>query len=312
MITPFMTDEELRAAAYQDFLEIKMKVNIALEQFGHNLRLNSGQHRMIHSLMETKTIRTKARNTWNLCFMNDSYCLTGNGRFFINCFIYLPLHRGENVDFIFMTVMPGFSLHRLSSHFLQRYKERYLECNRVNLLGMHPALYYMYKNGSQTEVYYRPENWTEEDLKKKTILISEQGMSVVKVVDKILVYITFLDQENLSRYKAQVYEEESFWKDYRKFAEANKDAKLWQALYKKMYADPDKAKKYFVKFLQKTPMNEKDSDIMKKLMDNWDDIIDFQNRMSDRVDEIKKEEQPKSLFDVGVRLAKRMKRGGGD
>lgn len=34
MITPSMTDEELRAAAYQDFLEIRMRVKIALEQFG--------------------------------------------------------------------------------------------------------------------------------------------------------------------------------------------------------------------------------------------------------------------------------------
>ena len=51
---------------------------------------------------------------------------------------------------------------------------------------------------------------------------------------------------------------------------------------------------------------------MNKLMDNWDDIIDFQNKMSDYVDKIKKEEHPKSLFDVGVEMKKRMKRGGGD
>ncbi len=102
----------------------------------------------------------------------------------------------------------------------------------------------------------------------------------------MVVYITFLDQENLSRYKAQVYEEESYWKDFLKFTEAQKDAKLWQALYKKMYANPDKAKKYFVKFMQKTPMDEKDSDILKKLIDNWDDILDFQNKMSDYVDKM--------------------------
>ena len=38
MITPSMTDEELKVAAYQDFLEIKMKVQILLEQFAHNLK----------------------------------------------------------------------------------------------------------------------------------------------------------------------------------------------------------------------------------------------------------------------------------
>lgn len=312
MITPYMTDEELKAAAYQDFLEIKMKVQISLEQFGHNLTLRPGQQRLIHSLMETKTIHTKAKNTWNICFVNDNYSAKLDGNFFINYFVYLPLHHGEHVDFLFMSILPDFLLQRVSSHFLQRYKERYLDCNQVNLLGMHPALYFMYKNPDRSEVYYQPENWTEEDLKEKTFLISAQGLSVVKIIDKMVVYITFLDQENLSRYKSQVYEEESYLKDYRKFAEAKKDAKLWQALYKKMYADPDKAKKYLLKFLSKSDLNQEDSDVMNRLMDNWDDIIDFQNRMSDYVDKMKKEEQPKSLFDVGVEMKKKMKRGGGD
>lgn len=312
MITPYMTDEELRAAAYQDFLEIKMKVKIALEQFAHNLQVKAGQKRMIHSLMQTKTIRTKAKNTWNVCFINDNCCAQMDKRIFIGCLIYLPLHRGEHVEFLFMNIAPDFLLQRLSSHFLQRYKERYLNCNQVNQLGMHPALYYIYKNDGRTEINYLPTNWTEEDLKEKTILISAQGLSVVKVIDKMIVYITFLDQENLSRYKAQVYEEESYWKDFRKFADVQEDAKLWQALYKKMYADPAKAKKYLLHFLSRTDLKKEDGELMKKMLDNWDEFIDFQNQMSDYVDKMKKEEQPKSLFDVGVEMKKRMKRGGGD
>ncbi|MCD8270417.1 MAG: hypothetical protein LUD46_19610 [Parabacteroides sp.] len=46
-------------------------------------------------------------------------------------------------------------------------------------------------------------------------------------------------------------------------------------------------------------------------MDNWDDIIDFQNRMSEKVDEFKKEERPKSLFDIGMRLKKENEEGWG-
>lgn len=312
MITPYMTDEELRDAAYRDFLEIKMKVRIAFEQFAHNLKFYPGQRRAIHSLMEAKTIRTKAQNTWNVCFVNDSYSLGENGKFSVTYFVYLPLHRKECVDFLFMTVLTDFSLQRVSAHFLQRYRERYLDCNGINLRGMHPALYYMYKNEDRTEVVYRPENWTEEELKDKTILISAQGLSVVKFIDKMVIYITFLDQENLSRYKAQVYEEESFWKDYRKIS-GKMDAKLWQALYKKMYADPDKAKIHLQNlFRRSSNLSEEDSEILKKLMDNWDDIIDFQNKMSEKVDEFKKGERPKSLFDIGMRLRKRMKKGGGE
>ena len=100
MITPSMTDEELRAAAYQDFLEIRMRVKIALEQFAHNLKLHSGQHRAIHSLMETKTIRTKARNTWSVCFVNGGYCPKTDGNLFVNYFVYLLSTVGEHVDFL--------------------------------------------------------------------------------------------------------------------------------------------------------------------------------------------------------------------
>lgn len=150
MFTPSMTDEELLAVAYQDYLEIHMKIRIALEKFVHNLKLNSGQRRAIHSVVETKTIRTKAKNTWNICFMNDTYTMQADERLFANYFIYLPLHRGNNVDFLFMYILPDFKLERLSAHFLQRYKERYLDCNQVNLRGMHPALYYMYKNGDRS------------------------------------------------------------------------------------------------------------------------------------------------------------------
>lgn len=309
MITPSMTDEELQAAAYQDFLEIKMKVQISIEQFGRNLKLSCGQKRFIHSLMETTTIRTKAKNTWNICYVNDNYSSQADGDFFVIYFVYLPLHRGENVDFLFMTVMPDFLLQRVSCHFLQRYKERYLDCNKVNLRGMHPALYYMYKNLDRTEAYYQPENWTEDDMKDKKFMISAQGLSVVKFIDKMMIYITFLDQENLSRYKSQVYEEESYLKDFIKLSEAHEDIKLWQVLHKKMYADPEKAKKYMSKFISKTNLSEKDRELMNDMMENWDEFIDFQDKLCDYVDEMNKEEQPKSLFDIGVQMTKKMKQG---
>lgn len=44
MITPYMTDEELKVAAHRDFLEMRVKVKIAFEQFVSNLRLGDGQY----------------------------------------------------------------------------------------------------------------------------------------------------------------------------------------------------------------------------------------------------------------------------
>lgn len=311
MFTPSMTDEELLAIAYQDYLEIHMKIKIALERFVHNLKLNSGQRRAIHSVMETKTIRTKAKNTWNICFMNDTYTMQAEERFFANYFIYLPLHRGNNVDFLFMYILPDFKLERLSAHFLQRYRERYLDCNQVNLRGMHPALYYMFKNGDRSQALYIPYNWTEEDLKEKCFLISSQGLSVVKITGKLVVSITFLDQENLSRYKAQVYEEESLWRDIQKMSAPNMDSEIWQAMYKKVYADPEKTKKLLFNFFRRKKLqnDETFAEMVDDLDKKWDVLTDFFQRISERVDEIKEERKPKSLFDIGVVMTKRMKKG---
>lgn len=310
MFTPSMTDEELLAAAYQDYLEIHMKIKIALEKFVHNLKLNSGQRRAIHSVMETKTIRTKAKNTWNICFMNDTYTMQADERFFANYFIYLPLHRGNNVDFLFMYILPDFKLERLSAHFLQRYRERYLDCNQVNLRGMHPALYYMYKNGDRSQAIYVPNNWTEEDLKDKRFLISSQGLSVVKVTGKLIVSITFLDQENLSRYKSQVYEEEDLWRNIQKMSDPRMDSEIWQAMYKKVYADPVKTKKLLFNFFRRKRLqnDEEFAEMVDDLDKKWDDLTDFFQRMSERVDEIKEERKPKSFFDVGIELTRRMKK----
>lgn len=310
MFTPSMTDEELLAVAYQDYLEIHMKIRIALEKFVHNLKLNSGQRRAIHSVVETKTIRTKAKNTWNICFMNDTYTMQADERLFANYFIYLPLHRGNNVDFLFMYILPDFKLERLSAHFLQRYKERYLDCNQVNLRGMHPALYYMYKNGDRSQALYVPYNWTEEDLKDKRFLISSQGLSVVKVTGKLIVSITFLDQENLSRYKSQVYEEEDLWRNIQKMSDPRMDSEIWQAMYKKVYADPVKTKKLLFNFFRRKRLqnDEEFAEMVDDLDKKWDDLTDFFQRMSERVDEIKEERKPKSFFDVGIELTRRMKK----
>lgn len=312
MFTSSMSDEELLAAAYQDYLEIYMKIKIAFEAFGHNLKLKAGQRRSIHSIIETKTVRTKARNTWNVCFINDKYIMEKDGRYYVEYYIYLPLHRGDKVDFLFMFILPDFKLERLSAHFLQRYKERYLDCNQVNLRGMHPALYYMHKNQDRTQAIYTPYDWTEEDLKEKCFVISSQGLSVVKVAGKMAVSITFLDQENLSRYKAQVYEEESLWIDFKRMQEPHLETEIWQALYKKVFADPNKAKKLIFNLLQRKVLqgNEKIGEVMKMMAENWDGISSLYQKMSECVDEIREERQPKSFYDVGVVMKKRMKKGG--
>ena len=112
------------------------------------------------------------------------------------------------MDYLFWSSMSSFHLERFSTHFIQRYKERYLEPKGIDLKGINPAFYFLLHNGSRRRTNYLPKDWTEEDLAEKSFYISSQGLSLVKDKGKITTYITFLDQENLSRYKAQIYEEE--------------------------------------------------------------------------------------------------------
>lgn len=54
MFTPHMTEEELQAAAYKDFLEMRIKVKIAFEQFIYRMRFTGGKRGVLHSLFEEK------------------------------------------------------------------------------------------------------------------------------------------------------------------------------------------------------------------------------------------------------------------
>lgn len=68
MFTPSMTEEEIQQAAYKDYLEIRTRVQIAFERFGQSMRISGKHKRAIHSLSESHTLCTRAKNTWNVNF----------------------------------------------------------------------------------------------------------------------------------------------------------------------------------------------------------------------------------------------------
>lgn len=296
MFTPYMTDEELQAAALQDFLEIRMRVKLAYEQFIKSMRISGDQRRAFHSVYETKTVRTKAHNTWNVNFRYTGY--NADGRIFCICLLYMPLHRNDGVDYLFMNNLDDFRLERISAHFLQRYKERYIDYNGINLRGIHPAIYFMLENEDRTQTLFFPKYWTDEDLREKIILISSQGLSVVKVNKHLLVYITFLDQENLSLYKAQVYEEEQLLKDIKIIAE-KQDVLYNRALYLRILANPG-LEDVFIRWARRVSlsMDDEGKEVFEgKAREMWGRLMDDAVSFQERWDEVIKEVQPKSFFD---------------
>lgn len=306
MFTSHMTEDELQAVAYRDFLEIRMKVKIAFEQFTNRLRLRRGEKRVLHSLIEEKNVLTKSKNTWHVVFINTSY--TAADEFIAGCIVYIPLYRDNAVDYLFINNMEDFVLERLSAHFLTRYKERYLEYNGINLRGIHPAIYYMIYNQDKTLTYYLPEKWTEKEMEEKGFMISKQGLSLVRFDKKLITYITFLDQENLSRYKAMVYEEEALWRDLSSTENPKLTLELKQALYMKHCRNPEKTKAILRRYLLRTSVREDmTEDVLENIWGYFEQIIE-QTLAIDNLEKLEAAEAARCrLPDLG-RYLKQIKR----
>lgn len=299
MFTPFMTDEELQTAAFQDFQEMRVKVRCACEKFVANLRVKPGERRLIHSLVEKKTYRTRSQNDWHIIFRSNG--MSAGGRVTGECLMYIPLYRSNNqVDYLFIGHPERYQLERVSAHFLQRYKERYLESNHIDLHGMNPGVYYMFNNNDRTQAYYIPEKWTEEELKEKCFLISSQGLSLVTLHDKMIVYITFLDQENLSRYKALVYEEEEFVKNMNGLTKL-KDEEM-RNMFKKLCGNPQ-SKEILRRILLRNGRKRENIEAeVDDFIKGWEHVLEVGGRYIEDYErakqDVKKKYAAKSMLDI--------------
>ena len=275
-----MTNEELQQAAYKDFLELRPRVQIALDRFVGNLRLGERQKRMIHSLEENYTLCSRANNTWNITLSYLGY--QSDQKIKYAYMVYTPLRRDNGVDYLFWNNISSFHLERFSTHFIQRYKERYLEPKGIDLKEMNPIFYFLLHNEVRRQTYYLPKDWTEEDLAEKSFYISSQGLSLVKDKGKITTYITFLDQENLSRYKAQIYEEEQVFRLFDEIKYVD-DYLERHALFKKLCADPERNKRLLKHYFGRSAQTDEQR---KQLESKFDRLFDQIAKDTNLIEEI--------------------------
>lgn len=299
MFTPSMTEEEIQQAAYKDYLEIRTRVQIAFERFVQSMRISGKHKRAIHSLSESHTLCTRARNTWNVNFRYTGY--TPDDKINIVCYLYIPLRRENGVDYLFMNDPKCFKVERVSSHFLQRYKERYLDPAGIDLKGVHPAIYFMQNNEDRRQTNYRPKNWTDEELAEKCFIVSRQGLSLIKLRGKVITYITFLDQENLSRYKAQVYEEEEYFNLLEKAAADDIDLLGLQAICKKLCMDIEHTKKVMERFAWRVEgTKERREKLIHELNNAWKTLLEQTADFDDKWKEALRKHEARSFLDFGV------------
>ncbi len=208
MFTSTMTYEEILHETRLDYYELKPRMEAAFVHFRRKYSFRTfGQPNMLGSISEKITHKTKRHNVWTQeMHINCFYENKAHG----GSVVYTPVPRSNGMsEYLFLWNHGAFIPELLSTHFIQRYKERYLEPNNINLRGLTPGLYFQKTNTDLRRTYFVPDNWTEEDLKNKLIWICNQGLFITVNHGGLRVYITFLDQKNLTRYKALVYEEEA-------------------------------------------------------------------------------------------------------
>lgn len=223
MFTHTMTRKEIYEEAKHDYYELKSRFDIEtvifFRQYGSSI--NKYQQRILGSLSKQRVFRSSRHNSWTMQMYVHGY---SKNTIKASTTAYTPLQRSDgSVEYLFISLKDTFFVELITTHFIQRYKERYLEPNKVNLQGMNPALYYLRSNMEYRQTYFIPNNWTEEDMENKAIYQIPQGLIVTVKDNGLRVLVTFLDLQNLSRYKAEIYEEEDLMNRFMKAYKEKKD-----------------------------------------------------------------------------------------
>lgn len=223
MFTHTMTRKEIYEEAKHDYYELKSRFDIETEIFfrQYGSSINKYQQRILGSLSKQRVFRSSRHNSWTMQMYVHGY---SKNTIKASTTAYTPLQRSDgSVEYLFISLKDTFFVELITTHFIQRYKERYLEPNKVNLQGMNPVLYYLRSNMEYRQTYFIPNNWTEEDMENKAIYQIPQGLIVTVKDNGLRVLVTFLDLQNLSRYKAEIYEEEDLMNRFMKAYKEKKD-----------------------------------------------------------------------------------------
>ena len=156
--------EEILHEAKEDFYELAPHTQIAFNRFRRKYSPMPGyNYNLFGPISEKKTFKTRRHNTWTLEMHINSFHKDNVNAGSV-MFVGVP-RNGNVTEYLFIWNHGAFIPELLSTHFVQRYKERYLEPNHIDLRGMNPALYFQRKNTDLRRTYFIPNHWTEQDLR---------------------------------------------------------------------------------------------------------------------------------------------------
>lgn len=219
MFTSTMSDSEIQQEARKDFFELSTKVRIAAQRFSRihcdlvnnsQLKFNDTPTSLISKSVENRKWITRRRNTWTSHFRchNDKMGLCIEMDFYL----YTAVHRTKGTEYIFLNSLDTPVAERFTMHFIERYKERHLKPRGIDTGAMPAPLYFQIHNQHCIlGRYYKTSDLDIAESKNKRFWIAPEGIYVTDHIDGMLTYITFMDKDDLSPLKKQVYEEEIVW-----------------------------------------------------------------------------------------------------
>lgn len=219
MFTTTMSDAEIEREARKEFFELSTKIRIAIDRFNHRhcdlincsgLQMDDTPITLISKSTETLKWRTRRNNIWTSHFRFNNGIAGDN--ITIVGFLYTVVHREHGTEYIFLNNLNSPIAERFTLHFIERYKERHLKPRGIDTGAMAIPLYFQIHNPKCIMGrYYKTSDIGIEESKYKKFWIAPEGIYVTDYIEGMLTYITFMDKDDLSPLKKQVYEEEIVW-----------------------------------------------------------------------------------------------------
>ena len=283
MLLSTMTEEEIYKEIREDYWELRPLMQSLSDKF---IRDNKRLMHKIHFIPPTGSKRTvvsrKNKNTYTMEWHIISYF--SNTLAFI---VYTSFYdRAGKMHYVLIGTPADFIPVIISSHMLQRYRERYIEPHHVKLNRESLLSYFLHHNGNSQPTNLFPKHWTEEEKKSLRVHYCEHGLIVCRWGKLDMpTLITFLDEQCLSEYKAFIYKSENISEVFHQLIDIYRHPKgafdviQKQALMKKLISIPN-AKELLIDFFKREkkahPDNtEAEDNIIETLTNNWDNFIKY-------------------------------------
>ena len=188
-----MSHEELHAEVRKDLIEISTKAIMFMDR----VRKKAKSLEPFPIATQRMNITTKRRNVWTLIGRYNAYMQA------LSFQAYAPIMGNSGNGYIQMSgFKPSDMVMHYTAHFMQRYKERYIDHYRIDLKGESLLEYFM--NNNPHVLYTRKNNGGY-------FIISDHGIAAAEFSteqQRLLTHITFLGDDELSLKKKLIYDEE--------------------------------------------------------------------------------------------------------